>query len=161
VAFIFSQKVITLNHRGHAPSVIMSYPYFHSLSSQKTVTYSLYASRRLPESARSAHRQFTTIMMQHPARLCPRHASSLAPFRRVNARGLSYASIPRIVARAFRVLIAGATASPPSFNHRSRNCRDSTSCSRAPPACQLPTSTSLDQMYHHPSICQYQSQMHW
>jgi hypothetical protein len=48
-------------------------------------------------------------MMQHPTRLRPRHASSLAPFRRVNARGLSYASIPKIVARAFRVPIAGAT----------------------------------------------------
>ncbi|KAI0280756.1 hypothetical protein BGY98DRAFT_961664 [Russula aff. rugulosa BPL654] len=87
----------------------MSYPYFRSLSSQKIVTYGLYASRRLPESARSAHRQFTTTLMQHPARLRPRHASSLAPFRRVNARGLSYASIPKIVARAFRVPIAGAT----------------------------------------------------
>jgi len=103
-----SRNIIPLNHRGHVPSV-MSYPYFRSLSAQKTVTYGLYASRRLPDGVRSAHRQFTTAMMQHPARLRPRYASSLAPFRRVNARGLSYASIPKIVARAFRIPIAGAT----------------------------------------------------
>src|SRR6267142_906425 len=81
----------------------MSYPYFRSLSAQKTVTYGLNASRRPVDGIRSAHRQFTTTMMQHPARLRPRYASSLAPFRRVNARGLSYASIPKLVARAFRV----------------------------------------------------------
>jgi dynamin-like GTPase MGM1, mitochondrial len=95
----------------------MSYPYFRSLSSQKTVTYGLYASRRLPEGARSAQRQFTTTMMQHPARLRPRHASSLAPFRRVNARRLSYASIPKIVARAFRIPIAGATIGAGGFTY--------------------------------------------
>ena len=95
----------------------MSYSRFRSLSTQKTVTYGLYASRRLPDSARSAHRQFTTVMMQHPARLRPRYASSLAPFRRVRARGLSYASIPRIVARAFRVPIAGATLGAGGFTY--------------------------------------------
>ncbi|KAI0303771.1 P-loop containing nucleoside triphosphate hydrolase protein [Multifurca ochricompacta] len=87
----------------------MSFPNFRSLSAQKTVTYGLNASRRPVDSVRSAHRQFTTIMMQHPTRLRSRHASSVAPFRRVNSRALSYASIPRFVARAFRVPIAGAT----------------------------------------------------
>src|SRR5258708_37220488 len=43
-----SRNIIPLNHRGHVPS-FMSYPYFRSLSAQKTVTYGLYASRRLPD----------------------------------------------------------------------------------------------------------------
>ncbi|KAH9039722.1 P-loop containing nucleoside triphosphate hydrolase protein [Lactarius hengduanensis] len=95
----------------------MSFPYLRSLSAQKTVTYGLNASRRPIECARSAHRQFTTTMMQHPARLRSRHASSVAPFRRVNARGLSYASIPKFVARAFRVPIAGATIGAGGFTY--------------------------------------------
>ncbi|KAH9037818.1 P-loop containing nucleoside triphosphate hydrolase protein [Lactarius pseudohatsudake] len=95
----------------------MSFPYLRSLSAQKTVTYGLNASRRPVECARSAHRQFTTTMMQHPARLRSRHASSVAPFRRVNARGLSYASIPKFVARAFRVPIAGATIGAGGFTY--------------------------------------------
>jgi hypothetical protein len=56
-------------------------------------------------------------MMRHPAHLHPRSASSLAPFRRVKARGLSYASIPRIVARAFRVPIAGVTIGAGGFTY--------------------------------------------
>lgn len=95
----------------------MPYLHFRSLSSQKTVTYGLYASRRFPDGVRSAHRQFTTVLMQHPARLRPRYASTMAPFRRVQARGLSYASIPRIVARAFRVPIAGATIGAGGFTY--------------------------------------------
>ncbi|KAH9178213.1 P-loop containing nucleoside triphosphate hydrolase protein [Lactarius sanguifluus] len=95
----------------------MSFLYLRSLSAQKTVTYGLNASRRPVECARSAHRQFTTTMMQHPARLRSRHASSVAPFRRVNARGLSYASIPKFVARAFRVPIAGATIGAGGFTY--------------------------------------------
>lgn len=105
-----------LNLRVHAPTD-MSYPYFRSLSAQKTVTYGLNASRRPVDGVRSAHRQFTTTMMQHPARLRSRYASSVAPFRRVNARGLSYASIPRLVARAFRVPIAGATIGAGGFTY--------------------------------------------
>lgn len=95
----------------------MSFPYLRSLSAQKTITYGLNASRRPVDCARSAHRQFTTTMMQHPARLRSRHASSVAPFRRVHARGLSYASIPRFVARAFRVPIAGATIGAGGFTY--------------------------------------------
>ncbi|KAI0250215.1 P-loop containing nucleoside triphosphate hydrolase protein [Lactifluus subvellereus] len=95
----------------------MSFPYLRSLSAQKTVTYGLNASRRPAEGVRSPHRQFTTNMMQHPARLRSRYASSLAPFRRVNARGLSYASIPKFVARAFRVPIAGATIGAGGFTY--------------------------------------------
>ena len=98
-------------------STVMSFPYLRSLSSQKTITYGLNASRRPVDCARSAHRQFTTTMMQHPARLRSRHASSVAPFRRVNARGLSYASIPKFVARAFRVPIAGATIGAGGFTY--------------------------------------------
>ncbi|KAI0264439.1 P-loop containing nucleoside triphosphate hydrolase protein [Gloeopeniophorella convolvens] len=95
----------------------MSLPYLRSLSVQKTVTYGLHASRRPADTVRSAHRQFTTVMMQHPARLRPRYASSVAPFRRMNARGLSYASIPRFLARAFRVPIAGATVGAGGFTY--------------------------------------------
>ncbi|KAH9972843.1 P-loop containing nucleoside triphosphate hydrolase protein [Lactifluus volemus] len=95
----------------------MSFPSFRSLSAQKTVTYGLNASRRPADGVRSAHRQFTTTMMQHHARLRFRHASSLAPFRRVSTRGLSYASIPKIVAKAFRVPIAGATIGAGGFTY--------------------------------------------
>jgi len=111
----FTRRTL-LNLRIHAPAD-MSYPYFRSLSAQKTVTYGLNASRRPADGVRSAHRQFTTVMMQHPARLRSRYASSVAPFRRVNARGLSYASIPRLVARAFRVPIAGATIGAGGFTY--------------------------------------------
>ncbi|KAI0058191.1 hypothetical protein BV25DRAFT_1830363 [Artomyces pyxidatus] len=96
----------------------MSLPFLRSLSAQKTVTYGLHASRRTADTARSAHRQFTTIMMPHPARLRSRYASSVAPsFRRVQARSLSYGSIPRFVARAFRVPIAGATIGAGGFTY--------------------------------------------
>lgn len=109
-------KHTLLNPRVHAPAN-MSYSYFRSLSAQKTVTYGLNASRRPVDGVRSSHRQFTTVMMQHPARLRSRYASSVAPFRRMNARGLSYASIPRLVARAFRVPIAGATIGAGGFTY--------------------------------------------
>ncbi|KII84426.1 hypothetical protein PLICRDRAFT_46336 [Plicaturopsis crispa FD-325 SS-3] len=86
---------------------------YSALSAKKTVTYGLHASsRRVAESSRPVHRQFTTFLTSGPTRqgLRQRYASPTpAAFRHIHARALSYSSIPRFVARAFRVPIAGAT----------------------------------------------------
>ncbi|ETW83241.1 hypothetical protein HETIRDRAFT_383311 [Heterobasidion irregulare TC 32-1] len=95
----------------------MSSVFFRSLSSQKTVTYGLNASRRQTEVLRYTHRHFTTILSPHPARLRPRYASSAAAFRHANARALSYTAIPKFVLRAFRVPIAGATVGAGGFTY--------------------------------------------
>ena len=95
----------------------MSSAFFRSLSSQKTVTYGLNASRRQTEALRYTHRHFTTILSPHPARLRPRYASSAAAFRHANARALSYTAIPKFVLRAFRVPIAGATVGAGGFTY--------------------------------------------
>lgn len=93
----------------------MSSTFLRSLSAQKAVTYGLGASRRLGslDSARVAHRHFTTILnTAHPARqLRSRYASSAASLRHAvgASRGISYGAIPRFMLRAFRVPIAGAT----------------------------------------------------
>ncbi|KAA1467676.1 hypothetical protein DENSPDRAFT_863145 [Dentipellis sp. KUC8613] len=87
----------------------MSSAFLRSLSAQKTVTYGLNASRRPVEAAR-AQRHFSTVLMQSHARVRLRHASSSArALRHIGARGISYTAIPRILLRAFRVPIAGAT----------------------------------------------------
>ncbi|KAJ7104290.1 P-loop containing nucleoside triphosphate hydrolase protein [Mycena belliarum] len=74
----------------------------------KAVTYGLNASRRLAESPRPVHRQFTTFFASGSLRQRYAHPSP-ASLRNVHVRAISYASIPRFVARAFRVPIAGAT----------------------------------------------------
>jgi dynamin-like GTPase MGM1, mitochondrial len=80
---------------------------FLSLSSRKTVTYGLNASSRISEQARPVHRQFNTLLASGSLR--SRYAQpSSASLRRIHARAISYSSIPRFVARAFRVPIAGA-----------------------------------------------------
>ncbi|KAF8150594.1 P-loop containing nucleoside triphosphate hydrolase protein [Crassisporium funariophilum] len=78
------------------------------LTSQKTITYGLQNSRRLLNSTRPAHRQFTTFLASGSLRR--RYTTpSAATLRHVHIRAISYSSIPRFVARAFRVPIAGAT----------------------------------------------------
>jgi hypothetical protein len=78
------------------------------LTSQKTVTYALNTSRRHATLPRPVHRQFATFFASGSLR--QRHASpSPAALRHMHVRAISYASIPRFVARAFRVPIAGVT----------------------------------------------------
>ncbi|KAJ7650419.1 P-loop containing nucleoside triphosphate hydrolase protein [Roridomyces roridus] len=89
----------------------------HSLlSPSKAVTYGLNTSRRLADSPRPVHRQFTTFYASGSLRRrygCP----SPATLRNVHIRAISYASIPRFVARAFRVPIAGATIGAGGFGY--------------------------------------------
>ncbi|KAF8206534.1 P-loop containing nucleoside triphosphate hydrolase protein [Mycena galopus ATCC 62051] len=82
----------------------------------KAVTYGLNASRRLGESPRPVHRQFTTFFASGSLR--QRYANpSPAALRNMHVRAISYASIPRFVARAFRVPIAGATIGAGGFGY--------------------------------------------
>ena len=78
------------------------------LPPQKAVTYGLNNSRRLAQNPRPTHRQFTTFLASSSLRR--RYTTpSQATLRQVHIRAISYSSIPRFVARAFRVPIAGAT----------------------------------------------------
>lgn len=72
--------------------------------------------RRL-KLARPVHRQFSTLHTSNPAR--PRHRNVPPPsfLRRLHVRALSYSSIPRFVARAFRVPIAGVTIGAGGFGY--------------------------------------------
>ncbi|KDQ57036.1 hypothetical protein JAAARDRAFT_58518 [Jaapia argillacea MUCL 33604] len=88
------------------------------LSSQKTVTYGLNASRRSIDAARPARRQFTTMLTSHGIRLRPQAGlRSNAALRHMHVRAFSYSSIPKFVARAFRVPIAGATVGAGGFTY--------------------------------------------
>lgn len=74
----------------------------------KTVTYGLQTSRRQVALSRPVHRQFTTFLANGSLRA--RYATpSPATLRHMHIRAISYTSIPRFVARAFRIPIAGAT----------------------------------------------------
>lgn len=86
------------------------------MPSRKTVTYGLNLSRRDAESARPVHRQYTTFYASGSLRR--RYASpSPAALRHMHVRAISYSSIPRFVARAFRVPIAGATIGAGGFGY--------------------------------------------
>lgn len=79
-----------------------------ALAPQKTVTYGLNTTRRQAETLRPVHRQFTFLASGSGLR--QRYATpSPAALRHIHARAISYSSIPRFVARAFRVPVAGAT----------------------------------------------------
>ncbi|KAF5327633.1 hypothetical protein D9619_004320 [Psilocybe cf. subviscida] len=99
-----------------------------SLASQKAVTYGLQASRRL-ESARPTRSQFSTFLASGSLRR--RYATpSPAMLRQMHIRAISYSSIPRFVARAFRVPIAGATIGAGGFgyaNYKFEEMRKTTS----------------------------------
>ncbi|KAF6754375.1 P-loop containing nucleoside triphosphate hydrolase protein [Ephemerocybe angulata] len=72
----------------------------------KIVTYGVNAARQATTS-KPVHRQFTTFLASGSLR---RRYSTLPPasFRNPHAKAISYSSIPRFVARAFRIPIAGA-----------------------------------------------------
>jgi hypothetical protein len=65
---------------------------------------------------RPAHRQFGTTFLTNSLRR--RHGTpTLAMLRHMHVRAISYSSIPRFVARAFRVPIAGATIGAGGFGY--------------------------------------------
>lgn len=70
------------------------------------------------EIARPVHHQYATFFASGSLR---RHymAPSLATLRHMHIRAISYSSIPRFVARAFRVPIAGATVGVGGFGYAS------------------------------------------
>ncbi|KAJ3573114.1 hypothetical protein NP233_g2639 [Leucocoprinus birnbaumii] len=86
-----------------------------TLSNPKTITYGLkntpILSRRLLDATRLGHRQYTSNTFLASNSLRRRYTTnSLTSLRAIQARHISYSSIPRFVLRAFRVPIAGATA---------------------------------------------------
>ncbi|KAF9485245.1 hypothetical protein BDN70DRAFT_871653 [Pholiota conissans] len=89
-----------------------------ALSSQKVVTYGLQGARRQLqlEHARPVRRQFTTFLASGSLR---RRYTTPSPsmLRQMHVRAISYSSIPRFVARAFRVPIAGATIGAGGFGY--------------------------------------------
>ncbi|TEB34501.1 dynamin GTPase [Coprinellus micaceus] len=82
--------------------------------SPKAVTYGLNAARQA--ASKPVHRQFTTLLASGSLR---RRYSTLptSSFRNVNARAISYTAIPRFLARAFRIPIAGATVGAGGFGY--------------------------------------------
>ncbi|KAL4062103.1 P-loop containing nucleoside triphosphate hydrolase protein [Scleroderma yunnanense] len=82
---------------------------------RKTVTYGLAIStpHRVSQAARRPlHRQFGTLFTSSTGALRLRHryaspSAASGTFRHLHARAISYSSIPRFVARAFRVPAAG------------------------------------------------------
>ena len=82
---------------------------------RKSVTYGLAASPPHTVSQpirRPVHRQFGTLFTSSTGTLRLRHryaspSAASGSFRRLHVRAISYSSIPKFVARAFRVPIAG------------------------------------------------------
>ena len=81
----------------------------------KIVTYGLNAARQ-SSTTKPVHRQFTTFLASGSLR---RRYSTLPPssIRHIHPRAISYFSIPRFVARAFRLPIAGATVGAGGFGY--------------------------------------------
>ncbi|KAG6849728.1 hypothetical protein H0H93_005931 [Arthromyces matolae] len=87
-----------------------------ALSSRKVISYGLNTTKKHLESLRPVHRQFATFHASGSLRR--RYASpSPAALRYMHVRAISYSSIPRFVARAFRVPIAGATIGAGGFGY--------------------------------------------
>ena len=81
-----------------------------AVGTQTTVSRGLGTSRRQIESSTPIRRQFTSLLTSGPVRLRPRYAfPTAATLRHLHARAISYSSIPKFVARAFRVPAAVAT----------------------------------------------------
>lgn len=79
-----------------------------ALATRKTVSYGLSSSRRQAVNPRPVHRQYATFHASGSLRR--RYVTpSPASLRHMHVRAISYSSIPRFVARAFRVPVAGAT----------------------------------------------------
>lgn len=87
-----------------------------ALVGQKAITYGLYNVPRPLEAARPARRQFMTFLSSGSLR---RRYTTPTPamLRHMHVRAISYSSIPRFVARAFRVPIAGATIGAGGFGY--------------------------------------------
>ncbi|KAF9446757.1 hypothetical protein P691DRAFT_672859 [Macrolepiota fuliginosa MF-IS2] len=86
----------------------------NALANPKTITYGLkntpMRSRRLLDASRLGRRQYTSNTFLTSNSLRRRYTTTTpASLRALQARPLSYSSIPRFVARAFKVPIAGAT----------------------------------------------------
>ncbi|TFK75159.1 hypothetical protein BDN72DRAFT_955170 [Pluteus cervinus] len=79
-----------------------------NLHPQKNITYGLNATRRRTELPRPSHRQHSTFLASGSLRRRYAIPNQVA-FRNMHIRAISYSSIPRFVARAMRVPIAGAT----------------------------------------------------
>ena len=89
---------------------------YSTLNSQKAEIYGLQNQRRRLDATRPAHRRFTTFLASGSLRrryTTPSHAT----LRHLHVRAISYSSIPRFVARAFRVPIAGATLGVGGFGY--------------------------------------------
>ncbi|KAH0833107.1 P-loop containing nucleoside triphosphate hydrolase protein [Lanmaoa asiatica] len=71
--------------------------------------------RLFPRKLARVHRQFATLHTANPLRLRRREVPS--SLRRLHVRAISYSSIPRFVARAFRVPIAGVTIGAGGFGY--------------------------------------------
>lgn len=101
-----------------SPSIMLSFfkrRIYSVLNSQKTEIYGLRNPRQL-EATRPAHRRFTTFLASGSLRR--RYTMpSYATLRHLHVRAISYSSIPRFVARAFRVPIAGATVGVGGFGY--------------------------------------------
>ncbi|KAG2157987.1 P-loop containing nucleoside triphosphate hydrolase protein [Suillus bovinus] len=74
----------------------------------KVVTYGLAASRMAAKLHRPVHRHFGTLLTSSQGSVRLRQRQTPAALRNLHVRAISYSSIPRFVARAFRVPIAGA-----------------------------------------------------
>ncbi|PPQ65268.1 hypothetical protein CVT26_000228 [Gymnopilus dilepis] len=83
---------------------------------QKAVTYGLHLSPRTQTAARPTHRTLTSLAAGSLRRRYS-NAPSPAMLRHIHVRAISYSSIPRFVARAFRVPIAGATIGAGGFGY--------------------------------------------
>jgi len=91
----------------------------NALTSKKTITYGLQNSSRRQQldAARPARRQFNSTFLASGS-LRRRYTSPTpAMLRHMHVRAISYSSIPRFVARAFRVPIAGATIGAGGFGY--------------------------------------------
>lgn len=79
-----------------------------ALATRKVVSYGVNPSRRQVDITRPVHRQYATFHASGSLRR--RYVTpSPASLRHMHVRAISYSSIPRFVARAFRVPVAGAT----------------------------------------------------
>jgi hypothetical protein len=102
-----------------SPPIMLSFfkrRIYSVLNSQKTEIYGLRYAKRQLEATRPAHRRFTTFLASGSLRrryTMPSHAT----LRHLHVRAISYSSIPRFVARAFRVPIAGATVGVGGFGY--------------------------------------------
>jgi len=118
----FSVSVVGDVHRGSDCAMLSSLKRRANavLNTKKSVTYGLHHSRRQLEVGRPAHRQFSSTFLTNGTGYSLRRGYSTptpAMLRHMHVRVISYSSIPKFVARAFRVPIAGATIGAGGFGY--------------------------------------------